>query len=59
MTEMMLFAYGPNHTRLRNSVADAFTPRNVNRYRELMRDVVSGLLFKPVDVAQIERLVMR
>jgi cytochrome P450 len=44
MTEMMLFQHGPTHTRMRASVADAFTPKNVNRYRMLMRDVVSKLL---------------
>jgi cytochrome P450 len=35
---------GPDHARIRGSVAEAFTPRNVNRYRALMRDVISKLL---------------
>ncbi len=44
MTEMMLAADGPAHARPRASVADAFTPRNANRYRSLMRQVISDLL---------------
>lgn len=42
--EMMLSRAGAEHARLRGSVADAFTPRNVNRFRPLMREVVSALL---------------
>lgn len=42
--EMMLSRSGPEHTRLRNSVAAAFTPRSANRLRPLMRGVVSKLL---------------
>ncbi len=40
----MLARQPPVHTRLRNSVAASFTPRNVNRYRDLMRRVISDLL---------------
>lgn len=35
---------GPRHDRLRASLAAAFTPRNANATRPLMRDVISGLL---------------
>jgi cytochrome P450 len=35
---------GEEHTRVRSSVAEAFTPRNVNRYRGLMRQRISDLL---------------
>jgi cytochrome P450 len=42
--EMMLARSGPEHQRLRGSVAEAFTPRAVNRLRPLMRSVAAGLL---------------
>jgi cytochrome P450 len=42
--EMVLARSGVEHTRLRGSVAEAFTPRSVNRLRPLMRRVVSALL---------------
>jgi cytochrome P450 len=42
--EMMLSRSGAEHDRLRGSVAEAFTPRAVNRLRPLMRQVVSDLL---------------
>lgn len=42
--DMMLSRSGEAHTRLRGSVAEAFTPRAVNRLRPLMRKVVSDLL---------------
>ena len=42
--EMMLSRSGPDHDRLRGSVAEAFTPRAVNRLRGQMRAVVSDLL---------------
>jgi len=35
---------GPAHSRLRASVEAAFTPRNINRYRSVMREVVAELL---------------
>lgn len=44
MEEMLLNQWGAEHARLRNSVALAFTPRNVNRHRALMREIVSRLL---------------
>lgn len=44
MSEMMIARHGPDHARLRGSAQIAFTPRNVNRYRELMRQVISALL---------------
>ncbi len=44
MDNLMLAKSGDEHTRLRSSVAASFTPRNINRHRELMREVVSRLL---------------
>jgi cytochrome P450 len=44
MEEMIVTRSGPDHTRLRASVALAFTPRSVNRHRALMRQVISKLL---------------
>jgi cytochrome P450 len=44
MSEMMIARHGPDHVRLRGSAQSAFTPRNVNRHRELMRQVISKLL---------------
>jgi cytochrome P450 len=44
MLEMMIAKTGEEHTRLRNSVAAAFTPRAINQHRERMRNVVSKLL---------------
>jgi cytochrome P450 len=42
--EMVLSKRGAEHARLRGSVAEAFTPRAVNRLRAAMRAVVSDLL---------------
>jgi cytochrome P450 len=42
--EMMLARSGPEHQRLRGSVAETFTPRAINRLRPLMRSVVADLL---------------
>lgn len=42
--EMMLSRGGAEHARLRSSVAEAFTPRAVNRMRGQMREVVADLL---------------
>ncbi len=44
MTTQVANRTGPDHSRLRGAVAHAFTPRNANRYRETMRQVVSDLL---------------
>ncbi len=44
MSEMMIARHGPDHARLRASAQIAFTPRNVNRHRESMRQVISELL---------------
>jgi cytochrome P450 len=44
MDNLMLAKTGQEHTRIRSSVAISFTPRNINRYRLLMREVVSELL---------------
>ena len=44
INRQILARSGPDHARLRGSVAEAFTPRNVNRYRALMRAVISDLL---------------
>lgn len=42
--QMVLSRSGQEHVRLRSSLAEAFTPRAVNRLRTLMRGVVSDLL---------------
>jgi cytochrome P450 len=42
--EMMLSKSGVDHARLRGSVAQAFTPRSINRLRPVMRAVVTDLL---------------
>ena len=44
MTTQVANRTGAEHSRLRGSVAAAFTPRTANRYRETMRQVVSDLL---------------
>jgi cytochrome P450 len=44
MEEMVLSQSGAAHTRLRASVATAFTPRHANQMRPLMRQVISQLL---------------
>lgn len=41
---LMITKQGAEHTRLRGNVAEAFSPRNVNRFRPLMRETVSSLL---------------
>lgn len=40
----ILNAEGDRHRRLRDMLAPAFTPRQANRHRQLMRDVMSELL---------------
>ena len=42
--ELMITQQGSEHDRLRGNVASAFSPRNINRFRGLMRDTVSQLL---------------
>ena len=44
MLEMILNLSGEKHTRIRASVADAFTPRNVNRNLELISKTIARLL---------------
>jgi cytochrome P450 len=44
MDNLMLAKTGAEHKRLRMSVAASFTPKNINRYRSLMRERVSQLL---------------
>ncbi len=44
MVEQLANRTGADHSRLRNSVAAAFTPRTANQYREVMRQVVTELL---------------
>ncbi|TGD72304.1 cytochrome P450 [Mangrovimicrobium sediminis] len=41
---LMIVKQGEEHDRVRSNVAPAFTPRNVNKYRGLMRETVSKLL---------------
>lgn len=44
ISQMMNATVGEKHRRLRMSVHSAFTPKAINRYRDLMRAVISGLL---------------
>jgi len=44
MEQMLLSLSGPDHTRLRGSVAAAFTPRRANREREMMQRVIGELI---------------
>lgn len=44
MQEMLISRSGLEHTRLRSSVAHAFTPRRANREREMMQRVICRLL---------------
>ncbi|MFV8819778.1 cytochrome P450 [Haliea sp. E17] len=41
---LMIVKQGAEHARVRSNVAPVFTPRNVNRFRGLMRETVSRLL---------------
>ncbi len=41
---LMITKQGEEHARLRGNVASAFTPRNINRFRQQMRETVSTLL---------------
>jgi cytochrome P450 len=52
--EMMLARSGEAHKRLRGSVAEAFTPRSVNRLRPVMRAVVADLLDEWAPKARID-----
>jgi cytochrome P450 len=54
MSEHIIAISGPKHTRIRNSIANAFSPRNVNRYRTLMRERVSDLLDEWVPKGQFD-----
>ena len=44
MEEIVISRSGPEHARLRASVAHAFTPRRANKEREMMQRVISELL---------------
>src|SRR5690606_32903538 len=44
MEQIVISRSGPAHSRLRASVAHAFTPRRANREREMMQRVISSLL---------------
>jgi cytochrome P450 len=44
MEEMILSESGPKHARLRASVQSAFTPRQANQLRPMMRRVISDLI---------------
>jgi len=44
MDEIVIAISGERHTRLRGSVAHAFTPRRANKEREMMQKVVTELL---------------
>ena len=43
-TNHLLAITGDRHHRLRNILAPSFTPRQANKHREIMREVVSSLL---------------
>jgi cytochrome P450 len=44
MAENILAISGARHKKIRDSVFNAFTPRTVNRFREVMRQNIIGLL---------------
>lgn len=44
MSQMMNAAVGDKHRRLRVSVQSAFTPKSINRHRDLMRQVITDLI---------------
>jgi cytochrome P450 len=44
MEEIVISRHGPEHARLRASVALAFTPRRANQEREMMQRVIGDLL---------------
>jgi cytochrome P450 len=44
MEDNIIAVSGAKHTRIRNSIANAFAPRNINRFRTLMRERVTSLL---------------
>jgi cytochrome P450 len=44
MSEMMIARHGADHRKMRASVQLAFTPKKINRYRSLMREVIADLL---------------
>jgi cytochrome P450 len=44
MEENIIAISGARHVRIRNSIALAFTPRSINRYRGVMRGRISQLL---------------
>ena len=44
MDNLMLAKSGAEHARIRSSVEASFTPKNINRYRPLMRERVAKLL---------------
>jgi cytochrome P450 len=44
MSEMLIHNHGSEHDRIRASVEAAFTPRAINRFRELIKQVITELL---------------
>lgn len=44
MAEMMNASHGPGHIRLRKSAAPAFTPQNIELYRDLIRSVITDMV---------------
>jgi cytochrome P450 len=44
MSNHVLALHGPEHVRIRNAIAPAFTPAAVNRFRSQMRDRITELL---------------
>ena len=44
MEEIVISQYGPDHARLRGSVAHAFTPRRANQERGMMQRTIKAML---------------
>jgi cytochrome P450 len=53
MRRNILHINGPDHTRLRSLVNPSLSPRAVERYRPVMRELIAGL-FEQVDPARCE-----
>jgi cytochrome P450 len=52
--QFMLQQDPPNHTRLRKLVSKAFTPRAAEAWRPRVREIVDGLLARPVEAGRID-----
>ncbi|HVT75639.1 MAG TPA: hypothetical protein VHD87_01315 [Acidimicrobiales bacterium] len=52
--QSILTMEGPNHSRLRRLAAPAFTPKEADRLRPFMRDVINGLVDKVAAAGRCE-----